>query len=184
MNNYVKRFMPSVVSENDTFKNLYDVQNQEISTINSEVKGIYNNTTINNSDIKGVKKWEKLLEIKNNSSADLETRKNICLNRLLYRPPFTRQRLTDILTNIWGEGNFIFTIYPENYSIIIDVNTTNPIQYLKFSEDIRNTIPANMHLIFSIQYTYLYLNRNFTYNKIEENKLTYGDLSQYAIIEE
>ena len=81
-----------------------------------------------------VKKWEKILNIKSNSTYTLQQRRNNVLNTLLFKPPFTRQRLNDTLYNIWGEGNYQFEIYPDDFRVIIDVNTQEPVVYLQFTK--------------------------------------------------
>ena len=100
------------------------------------------------------------------------------MNTLLFKPPFTRQRLNDTLYNIWGRGNYQFEIYPDDFRVIIDIDTQDPVIYLQFTKLVRRIIPANIFLIFSIQYTYLFLQRNKTYNQMQE--LTYQELSQYS----
>ena len=180
--NYVHRFQPNVVKDNDTMNNLYDVQADEIEKFNNETQNTINNLFIKSADLKGVQRQEKFFNINPNPQHTLEERKMIVLNKILYRPPFTRQRLTEILENIWGKGHYIYQLYPNDYRLIIDIDTNNPVIYLQFSKQLREIIPANIYLILSIQYTYIYLKRNFTYNSLSE--LTYEELSRYSIIEE
>ena len=73
-------------------------------------------------------------------------------------------------------------IYPDEFKIIIDIDTNNPVIYLQFSKQVRNIIPANLYLILSIQYTYIYLKRNYTYGKL--SALTYEELSRYSELNE
>lgn len=178
--NYVHRFSPQVVKNNDTMNALYDVETKEVEDLNGTTKGIINNLFIKSSDEKGIRRWEKFFNIKPNSQNTLEERKSIVLNKILYRPPFTRQRLQEILENIWGKGNYVYQLYPNDYRLIIDIDTNDPIIYLQFSNLLREIIPANIYLILSIQYTYIYLNRNYTYNRM--SNLTYEELSRYSEI--
>ena len=177
MPNYVKRYIPKVLSENDEMNNLYGVQSEETSDLNTDIKTILDNNFIGRADLDGVIAFEKIKNIKPDSTYSLAERKTNVQNKMMFRPPFTRQRLQNILEGIYGNGNYTFEIQPNVFRVIIDINTTNPIVYLQFSKDVRNVIPANMYLIFAIQYTYLYLSRNYTYNNM--STLTYGDLSQY-----
>ena len=179
-NNYVKRFTPDVYKENDELKALYNVQAEEMLKIHTDKRNIFKNNFIKTANINGIIQYEKVYEIEPNSDYTVEERRENVKNKMLWKPPFTRQRLLDILKNIWGEGNYFFEIRYEDFEVIIDINTVNPIVYLQFQKNVRRVIPSNIHIIYSIQYTYLYLNRVYTYNRLESENLTYGDLSQYA----
>lgn len=179
---YVERFRPEITKGNDDFDSLYSVQKTEIEGLHGNTRKVINNLYISTCDVDGVKRWEKFYNIKQNKDYTLEERKAIVLNKVLYRPPFTRQRLTEILETIWGKGNYIYQLYPDDYRLIIDIDTNNPIIYLQFSKQLRNIIPANIYLILSIQYTHLYLARTYTYEAMES--LTYEELSRYSEIDE
>ena len=180
MIDYVNRYRPELSKGNNDFDAIYSSQKNEILSLREESKKIANNLYVSTSDLDGVKRWEKFFNIKQNKDYTLEERRMIILNKILYRPPFTRQRLTEILETIWGKGNYIYELYPDDYRLLIDIDTNNPVIYLQFSRQLRNIIPANLYLILSIQYTYIYLKRNFTYNQL--GSLTYEELSQYSDI--
>lgn len=179
---YVNRLRPEITQGNDDFDALYDTQGGEIENLQGTTNKIINNLFISSCDLDGVKRWEKFFNIKQNKDYTLEERRGIVLNKVLYRPPFTRQRLTEILETIWGKGNYTYELYPDDYRLIVDIDTNDPVIYLQFSKQLRNIVPANIYLILSIQYTYLYLGRNYTYRRMED--LTYGELSQYYQPEE
>ena len=174
---FVRRFEPKVYENNEIMEKIYDTQADEIAELNSEFVNLKDNAYIQSMDERHIKQWEKILKQYSNNSLDIETRRTLVLNQLLFKPPFTEQRINEILYNIWGDGNYFFELNEDNFTAIIDINTVNPIIYLQFHNFVRRVIPANIYLIFAIQYTYMYLNRNFTYNELAD--LTYGDLSQY-----
>ena len=178
MINYVKRYEPKIVQNNDEMNNIYGVHKQEVERLQGSMNQMRLNAYVQSMDIQHTKKWEKILNIRSNDTYTLQQRRDNVLNTLLFKPPFTRQRLNDTLYNIWGEGNYQFEIYPDDFRVIIDIDTQDPVIYLQFTKLVRRVIPANMFLIFSIQYTYLFLQRNKTYNQMQE--LTYQELSQYS----
>lgn len=178
MSNYVKRYEPKIVQNNDEMNNIYGVHKEEIESLHGSINQIRLNAYVQSMDIEHIKKWEKILKIKVDSTYSLQQRRENVLNTLLFKPPFTRQKLNDTLYNIWGDGNYQFEIFPDDFRVIIDINTFDPVIYLQFTKLVRRIIPANMYLIFSIQYTYLFLQRNKTYNQLQE--LTYQELSQYS----
>jgi hypothetical protein len=178
MSNCIERFRPEITKGNDDLDNLYSVEKSEIDVLNSKIRVEIDNNYLESCNLDGMTRWENLYKQKHNYDYSLAQGKELLRNYIIFKPPFTKQRLQEIFETIWGVGNYTFVLYPETFELIVDIYTTDPIVYLKFKKDVRNVIPANIYLIFSIQYTYLYLNRNFTYNQLEE--LTYGDLSQYA----
>lgn len=176
--NYVVRYSPDVLKDNKTMKALYGTQKDEIETLHDEIQANIDNTFLESLNYNGIVKWEKVLNLESNADLDLNTRRDLLLTKRRFRPPFTRQNLQRILESVWGEGNYTFEIFPNTYELTIDIHTNSPEVYLKFQKYIRSLIPANMYVIFSVQYTYLYLFRNCSYNNLE--RLTYGELSQYA----
>ena len=162
MPDYVKRYRPIFLKDNITTDKLFTVEKDEMTLATSVFQRLVKNAYVKTADIEGIQKYEQMLEIKPNSDYSLEIRRANILNKLLFKAPFTRQRLNAILYTIYGRGGYVFEIY------------------LQFSNDVRNVVPANMVLIFSIQYTYMYLRRHYTYGQLNDSGLTYGDLSQYA----
>lgn len=176
--NYVKRFEPDIMKENNTMNCLYDIQKQEISELNSAIDIVINNTFFESLNYYGIIKWEKVLQLESKSDVDLNVRRELLLTKRRFRPPFTRQNMMKTLVSIWGEGNFTFEIFPNIYEIIIDIHTNSPEVYLRFQTYVRNLIPANLYVIFSIQYTYLYLYRYYNYNNL--STFTYEELGKYS----
>lgn len=175
---YVRRFSPEIMKDNDTMQSLYLVQKDEIETLHAEINSTIDNTFFQSLNIHGIQKWEKILGLESNADFDINTRQELLLTKRRFRPPFTRQNLQKILESVWGKGNYVFEIYPNKFELIIDIHTNEPAVYLKFQQYIRNLIPANMYVIFSVQYTYLYLYRNLNYNNL--SALNYAELSKYS----
>lgn len=180
MPDYVKRYRPIFLKDNVTTDKLFTVEKGEMTSAVSVFQRLVKNAYVKTADVEGIQKYEDMLNIKPNADYSLEIRRANILNKLLFKAPFTRQRLNAILYTIYGQGGYVFEIYPSTYTVIIDINTIVPEIYLQFSSDVRDVIPANMTLIFSIQYTYMYLRRHYTYGQLNDSGLTYGDLSQYA----
>lgn len=176
--NYVERFAPDIMKDNETMKSLYSVERETISQLHTDIDMVIDNTFFISLNYYGIQKWEKVLELESNADLDLNIRRELLLTKRRFRPPFTRQNLQKTLESIWGKGNFTFEIYPNKFELIIDIHTNSPDVYLKFQQYIRSLIPANMYVIFSVQYTYLYLYRNLNYNNL--SALTYAELSQYS----
>lgn len=176
--NFVERFAPEIMKDNETMKALYGVQKDEVQSVHDEIQMNIDNTFLQSLNLYGIQKWEKVLRLESNADLDINTRKELLLTKRRFRPPFTRQNLQKILESVWGDGNYTFKIYPNEFQLIIDIHTNEPEVYLKFQKYIRSLIPANIFVIFAVQYTYLYLYRNLTYNNM--SALTYAELSKYS----
>ena len=99
-------------------------------------------------------------------------------NKILFRPPFTQQRIEAILDSYYGSGNYALIVYPTTYTILIDPDIEDWSVYYTVLNLLRQLIPSNMVLLYGMPYTYIYLRRNHTYESMQE--FTYGDLSQYV----
>ena len=176
--NYVERFAPEIMKNNETMKSLYSVEKETISQLHTDIDIVLNNTFFISLNYYGIQKWEKVLGLESNADLDLNVRRELLLTKRRFRPPFTRQNLQKILESVWGKGNYTFEIYPNDFQLIVDVHTNSPEVYLKFQRYVRSLIPANLYVIFSVQYTYLYLYRNYNYNNL--SALTYAELSRYS----
>lgn len=174
---YVERFAPEIMDGNDTMSALYGTERDEVETLHDEIHETINNTFLQTMGVKGLQMWERILGIESAAAMDLNSRRSFVLMKRLFAPPITRLNFMKILNSVWGEGNYYFSINPNEFRVVIDIVTNNPRLYLKFQKYIRNLAPANMELIFSVQYTYLYLNHLYTYGDM--TALTYGELSRY-----
>lgn len=175
----VIRYTPEFLKNNDISDKIFQVEKSEIDLLDSEIMRIFKNNFISELDVKGIEKYEELLDLIPVNS-DIEVRRNSILDRMTYRPPITRLKFLNILFGIWGDGNYSFEIKYDEYKVIVDIYATNPIIYWQFQTQVRNLVPANMIVIFSLQYTHLYLKRNYTYGEMRSAGLTYGELSRYS----
>ena len=64
MSNLVKRFRPKATEGNETFDKLYEVESEEADKLDSTIRTVFNNNFIISSDLKGVRKYEKIYNIK------------------------------------------------------------------------------------------------------------------------
>ena len=151
--NYVKRFSPEIMKNNDTMQSLYSVQRDEIESFNVEINSTIDNAFFQSLNLQGVQKWEKILGLKSNASLDVNMRRKLLLIKRQFRPPFTKLNLQKILESMWGDGNYMFEISPDKFQLIVDINTDEAEVYLEFQNHIRRVIPANIYVIFDMRLT-------------------------------
>ena len=178
MKNYVLRYMPLLYKDNTEMVALYGAEKNIYIELDNVRRTLYNNMYINSANLDAIKKYEKTYEIMPDSSLTLEQRRQIIINKLMFRPPFTRQRIEAILDSYYGNGNYALIVYPTTYTILIDPDIEDWSVYYTVLNLLRQLIPSNMVLLYGMPYTYIYLRRNHTYESMQE--FTYGDLSQYV----
>lgn len=178
---YVKRYAPVIYNDNSEMQALYTVQNQLYTTANEDGKKLFRNRFIISADESAVRVYEKMYDVYPDYTITLEQRRQKIIDKIIFRPPFTRQRLTEILEHFYGKGKYSYEIYPSRYEVIINIDTDSPINYMQYNDNIRALLPSNIKIIYDIQFTYVYLIRNMTHMQLSRH--TYGGLSQFAKIE-
>ena len=178
MPDYVVRYAPELYEGNTEMMALYEAQKNLFLELIEARKQLFGNLYVSSANLDGVKKYEETYEIVPDNSLSVEQRRSVILNKLVFRPPFTRNRIKEILDTYYGEGNYAFVIYPDIFTVLIDPDILDKGVYDYLSNLFREIIPANMTLLFGFPYMYIYLRRNYTYGLLAS--LTYGELSQYS----
>lgn len=188
----VHRFRPVVTIDNETFDSLYGIQHDEAEKLTGTSKKIFNNTFIKTADPDGIIKYEELYEITPDVNMNYEERRKVVIDKMLYKPPFTEQRLGILLENVLGDKNFGFVVDPANFTVVVSIPAVDRKVYNMYVRRIREIIPANMLFIPATPYTYLYLT-SMNYGDAEDpddvadpTKLvhyTYRELSKYSIFD-
>ena len=174
----VKRYAPALYADNSEMLALYTVQAQLYNESEDNGGKLFRNRFIVTADINAVKEYEKLYGVAPDSSVTLQERRERIIDKIIFRPPFTRQRLQEILDKYFGKGTATFSLNPGRYELTISIGTDQPLNYFKYQEYIRKLLPANIKIMYDMQYTYIYLEKNMTHAMLRNH--TYGDLSQFA----
>lgn len=179
MSDRVLRYSPPAQEKNDVAQAIYGTERDLLDGAAASGKEIFDGQFVQTAGSIGIKRYEKLLGIKPGQGDTLEQRRQVVLQKIAYRPPYTRQTMGEMLKTLWGEGNYVYEIIPSEFQLIVDIDTDNPASYLQFQKDLRRNIPANISLTLLIQYIHAYLKKNYTYGEMHR-RFTYGELSRYA----
>ena len=189
----IYRFRPEPTKGIYTYDALYGVEYDEINRFNSTAMTLFENQFIQTANLDGVRNYEKLYLIAEDDTLSLEERRGVVYDKMTLKAPFTEARLNDLLTNIFGAGNYIFEVYPNSLEVMIGVPAKLGKEvYDKYLKLLRNIIPANMYILFQTPYTYVYLglmkygNAEVEADVADEWKLvhyTYKELSFYSVFE-
>lgn len=174
---YVFRFQPEATKGNFTMETLYGIQSKEMSKGMDSVLSVFNENFIRNCDERGIENFEKIYGIRPSSQSTIEERRAIVYSKMIFKPPFTRQRIEMILDNLLGKNNYAYKIYPKDYSVLISITAISADVYHKVVNDLRQIVPANMTLVLSTKYTHIYLAQ---YTHGELSKFKHEKLSEYS----
>ena len=145
--NYLPLYLQSVYE----FKKICNVENIELSNIQSKLESILDETIVARASEYGISRYEKIFDIINKKSTLYERRfivESIFLNKI----PFTMKWLENKLSQIAGDQYSIDMDY-NNYSIVIRISYLFSGAASLLEEDLRKSLPANLDLT-------LYLNEN------------------------
>ncbi len=177
----LNELIPVVARENGELMSIYQIQKEELEKLEASARYIFKNLFLETADEEGVKEYEKILNVV--GSGSLTTRKNFILLRLGSRPPYTEAALRRLCNAIYGEGKYGFTVYGDTCAIVFHAYVDNPEDFISFNRELRAIVPANILMIYVIQYMYLWLNENMTYEELTVNeKYTYEELSRYSSV--
>lgn len=179
---YVLRFRPDVLRNIDTTNAVYETEREEISDAHGALMQAAQSAFLRTMGLRRIKQWEKLLDIQPNPDGGIDNRRDAVMQKMFFRPPYTRLNFGEFLTGLFGDGDYVWSIDYDSYEVIIDVRDDNVAKYLRFKKNVRDVLPANMRLIFSIQYTHLFLEHGnfYGYRHSDLERFTYGELSKYA----
>ena len=172
-------FVPVANKSNNELMSLYKVHKEELEKIEISTRILFQNLFLFTSDLKGVEKYEKMLGI--SGVGTLQSRKTNILQKLALRPPYTEPVLWRLCNSIYGENKFNFTVYVDICALVFEAFVDNPEDYISFNKELRYIIPANICLVYLLQYVYKWMENNLNYETLTNNlKYTYAELSRYS----
>ena len=177
----VFRHTPERFVNNQTVNAYTTAQNKLLTDFDNRLKQYFDNNYIVTADMDGILRYENIFDIKFNVESDSrEFRKARLFNKLAITSPFTYTFILQMLHNLFGEGNYGFSVDYNEMEIHVDINTDIPQLFNQTIEDIRQMIPANMMMTPSYiePFTLRYLNVNYTNEEL--GQFTNGELSQYS----
>lgn len=144
----VKRYIPNLykdVLEMDAIAQADDII---LNIFGQEITEAWNNEYVLTSDVTGVKKFEKILNIIPNPITDsLDFRKERVINRLSTNPPFTMVYLRQKLNSILGENTWNAYVDYSTRTLYLESSAKNQAWYQEVLVTINTIKPANLVFI-------------------------------------
>lgn len=145
-------YLPPFLREIREYKEIMNVGDIEIDKIKNQVENLKEEMNIANASEYVIKRYEKILGIKNNADLNLDERKLIIRNLFLNRAPYTVLWLKNKLESICGKDNYDISIDYNNYFINIQIGYLFKEATEELRKDLINIIPANLNLLVDFWY--------------------------------
>lgn len=158
------------------FKELSKVYDIEMETISMQMVEIYNNRHMGSLNEYGCERWEKILNLKINSSYSLEDRNFNIKAKYLGFSPYTLLNLHKILSNLVGKENYKLELDLDKNHLNCKLNLGVKHQMSSVVDLLEKIVPLNISLIVELlyntheilgQYTHEYLSQ-FTHQQLRE----------------
>lgn len=145
-------YLPEFFQEIKEYKEIMSTEDIEIDSLKEQVNNSKEETSIQNATEYGIKRYEKILGIKENANLNLDERRLIIKNLFLNRAPFTIKWLCNKLEAICGKENYDIIIDYHNFSINIQIGYLFEEATEELRKDLINVIPANLDLLVNFWY--------------------------------
>ena len=136
-------YVPNFLQEVREFKILSNIEDEELEKLKLQIDNILKEVIVNTSEDYGLKRYEKIYNIKVISD-DMDIRRFNIISKMNNKIPFTYKWLDNKLKQLVGEDNYRFNIEYDNYKVIIRIvylfgNIVDTLQ-----QDLKELLPANL----------------------------------------
>lgn len=136
-------YLPPVIRDIREVKSIGVAENPELKLLWQTLDDLMNDQFIHTATEKGIRRWERILEIKPSSSSTLEDRRWEILNRINVKIPYTFNMLRNKLSAMYGDR---FTLKFINGTYTLKIRISN--ELVKQLESTKNMldviVPANI----------------------------------------
>lgn len=163
-------YLPGVLREVKEFKALSAAENPEIVTVWEELENVLDDQFVSESTLNGVKRWEKILDIKPMDTDTMDERKFRILSRLNEQLPYTYGNLEEQLKLLCGPDGYKMILDNDAYVLSVKVALTAKKKFKEVGFLLDRVVPCNIVISLILLY-----NQHFTFSKY-----THYELSQYT----
>ena len=141
----ILEYLPPVIRELREIQSLSKSNSKELTLLWQTYEKLLDNQFVHDAHEEGIKRWEKILEIRPSGSATLDDRRFTILNRLNVKIPYTFTMLKNKFLSMYGEGCTIKLINETN-TVVVRVPASEINKLREIRDMIEVIIPANLIL--------------------------------------
>lgn len=142
----ISKHYPPTVNDFEEFIEIGKVENSNFNRVRIELLQLFSMRFVHDTDEVGIARWEKMLKLKRRASDSLETRRVRVLAKINNKLPYTWRTLNQLLTSIFGEGNYHINLDPQEYIIELLIPSEHS-YYRELLEILEPMIPLNIYLM-------------------------------------
>lgn len=143
--NRVSKYWPFIYREIGDLAEISSSETVEFDNLEQALNQVFSNEFVRTSDINGVRRREKMLEIQADPSKEsLAFRKRRILNRYQTKPPFTVRYLQKLLDRLAGKGTTIVSVDIQNFILYVTTNIDNASLFNEVQHTVETIKPVNI----------------------------------------
>lgn len=143
----VSDYVPDLYKNNIEMTNIINSKEQEFENyIKLDIDNGFDDNFIKTATEKGIERYENMLDIPVNKNLDTEDRRNQVIIELLATPPYTYNRLLEILDMYCGQNNYEIYQNINKYTMKIITHFSNNKSATSLFKTLKKIFPANIDL--------------------------------------
>lgn len=158
-------YIPDFLKEYEEMKTIQRVIQPEIQMMEDETEVLFNNQFISSSDVKGIKRYEKMLGMQPFADDTLEDRRFKVLSKWNRMIPYTKVTLRKKLAVLCGEDGYTLDIYPEKI-ITVRVALKSKRNLNEVRAMLEEFVPCNMIIDLDLLYNQHSVLHKFTHKQL------------------
>lgn len=142
----IAKYYPSTVEDIEEFIEIAKVENSNFNRVKVQLLQLFSMRFVHATDEKGIARWEKMLKLKRRPTDTLEMRQVKVLAKINNKLPYTWRSLQQLLSSIFGEGNFQIHLDPQEFFLELLIPSEQN-YYRELSDILEPMIPLNIYMI-------------------------------------
>lgn len=158
-------YIPDFLKEYEEMRAVQEVLQPEIQRLEDETESVFSNQFISSSDIRSIKRYEKMLHIQPLPDDTLADRCFKVLSKWNRMIPYTKVTLRQKLSVLCGEDGFTLEIDPKKV-ITVRVALKSKRNFYEVREMLEEFVPCNMVMDLDLLYNQHSLLCKFTHKQL------------------
>lgn len=163
--NYIEQ-LPPVLHDIVEIKAIVGAEEKLLESIWQATYQSIDNNFVNTADHNGLKRFEKILNLKVPETDDLDTRRLRILARLQEQAPYTWKVLKNILNSLLGENNYVLERNVSNKVLTVKLELTIKRQFDILVETLERIVPVDMILDITLRYNMHNILSKYTHQQL------------------
>ena len=160
-------YLPTFSRDFREMKAIMQTEQPEFEMAWENAENLLADQFITTATINGVKRWEKIFELKPKITDTLEERRFAVLSKFNDRPPYTLDALKNILNALCGPEGYTLNMDYNSYTLSVKLEIGNESNYDTVLNLLETMLPANIVKRVTMFNTYQML-EGYTYEELEQ----------------